>query len=262
MQNNIVDSYMDYIQSELNFSLNEEFLQEIALIDKDKLVNSYKKNMKAVKMVLKDHGVDLNYIESQGKKAASIVKNAHKRNIPPKDVSKTVINKVFKPSIKKFVKGSITTADDDLEIPAEEKVFRSLMIFFIVGIVNTFLMLLCVPLFGPEVAMVILAIVIAPFVEEYAKRMAIFGKYPFIFTGIFAGLEALQYIIMLLAAGKTLIFAVMIRVLGVMLHFSTTLVQKWFYDRYEGDKEKSLVGYYVAVGIHSLFNTLAVMSAI
>ena len=78
-------------------------------------------------------------------------------------------------------------------------------------------------------------------------------------TGIFAGIEAIEYVLMMVMQGVALPQAIILRAIGVALHFSLTFIQKnlgEFLDR--GDPEnRSWIPYLVAVGIHSLWNTMA-----
>ncbi len=261
MSPNILDDYISYLQNDLHFNINEDILYEFSLIDTNKMVKSYEKNMKAVKMFLSDHGVDIRYIEGQAKKASLIIKKSQKRNIPAKEVTQTIIKKILKPMASKLVKGAKVSVDDTaVNTDAEifEKILKSLGIFIIVLFVTSVI--------GSWVASIGLsqahilfigACIVAPFVEEYAKRVAILGDYPFIYTGIFAGLEAIMYIVGSVVTEVPIATIIIIRTIAFAFHFATTHIQKLFHDESKIDSNvNSITGYYIAVAIHMLWNAL------
>ena len=159
----------------------------------------------------------------------------------------------------------LKTASETMDLELTDKVLRSIAIFVVLLFTSSLLAsmaaVIIVPVFGAPMATAFAAVVIAPFMEEYAKRFALLQKYPFIYTGIFAGIEALMYIVILTTQGVPLLPVIIARALAVGLHFSTTHIQKLFHDKGKelNDKQTSLTGYYVAVGVHSLWNFLSVI---
>ena len=86
---------------------------------------------------------------------------------------------------------------------------------------------------------------------------------PWLGTAIFAGFEGIQYVAMMVMGGMTVVKAVLLRLLPIMLHFSTTAIQKKIQETGKPGEEdkKLLIGYAAGVGVHALWNIMAVMTA-
>jgi len=102
-------------------------------------------------------------------------------------------------------------------------------------------------------------------VEESAKRLSIIHDHPWIYTGIFAGLELLQYVISLISAGGLLVPVLIVRLLALLMHFSTTFIQKYFKEKGEEKNEQGMennlemIGYFLAIGIHVTWNIIGLI---
>lgn len=267
----------DQLMLKHGFSLNEfedllkkdmETLNEMKLVNKDVVVKSYNHNMKVLKKVLVDHGVSVIKLQSHGKRAADIVRTAQSSGKSPKIAANLVIKKVITPAVSKAVKGAKYNEKEKEDPSVIIKIGKSLVVFAAVVIVNTFLMaLLGIPVAvatgSPMAVALVCHVVIAPFVEEYAKYLSILEGYPWIYTGIFSGLEAMKYIVSILALGHSLTSALIVRALAVMMHFTTTWIQKHYREKDNEATESNMMGksYYVAVGLHAVWNLVGTVFA-
>jgi len=180
-----------------------------------------------------------------------------KQNVPVDKAAIKIISTVGKDTFKK-IKASVIKMD------LSEKIMMSILLFCIVLFVNTFLLHLTI-IFGMIVSSLrfclgVFFVLIGPIIEETAKKYAIEEGYPFVFTAIFSGLEFLIYVGRLLALGMSLPKIILIRAIGVGLHFTTTMIQKHYYDKSiaQNDKNIQYQGYIIAISIHALFNLVAI----
>ncbi len=275
-----IDEFLNYVQID---NLKESEIINEAIVNFDKLQASSEKNLKTIKKFLIDHGVSLSYIKSNAKISSKIIKKGFDKGTNPEVLSKQIQNKVVTPMLKKVVKGSkikekIAEAEAETEVntgdelSVGEKILKSILIFVIIFFMNSIILNVVALIFGTAgvtltiggipLAVVLFSIIAAPIIEETAKKYAIDSKYPFIYTGIFAGLELVQYVLIAvfnpaISIGKFII----IRVMTLLMHFSTTLVMKYFKERgEETDNEKmAKIGFIIAISIHVTWNTIAIL---
>lgn len=257
----IINEYYNRDIQKLDELINEGFVQN----NIDKLTNSYNKNINTVKKVLIDHGINVNRIKSKGILLSKTFKNDIRNREKPEVIQSKIIKGVAKIVREEAI--SVKKEFDALEL--SEKIISSIFIFLIVLLLNTFLSLVGAILFSPQIASILLALVIAPIIEESAKRLAIVQKYPWIYTGIFAGLELLQYVTSLISAGGMIVPILIIRLLALLMHFSTTFVQKYFREKetektedeegLEFKNKMDKIGYFLAIAIHVLWNTVSLI---
>ena len=252
----MINSYIKYI-NEIDY-INQEginiYLSELSLPNVDIIKESYKKNIKAVKYFLEDHGVDLSYLKLQAKKASILVKQNYKNGAPASKAANDVVFSIGKSTLINVVKKlKKYYVEDD---PKASNVVKSIVIFAIVYVVSKFLSFLALSIgVDPLHAYAVSAIIIAPFIEEYGKKIAVDSKYGFLFTSIFSTIEAVLYVCKFLAAGISLPTAIALRSIGVVLHLVTT----WIQTKFVIDNDKvSDTGYFIAVGVHALFNFLVI----
>lgn len=267
--NNLTEDYLGYLNIiDLSEQQLKEHISTIIIESKvsiNKMEKSYKHNIGVIEKYLKKYKVDVNFIKTSAKKASQFISNQHKKGIPAKQTSKDMVQTIGKKTLSK-VMGKVKSVSVATGLDLSDKIIRSIGIFVIMFFMSILLFGLAnsiiVPLFGSKMAYAFGAIVLAPFIEEYAKRFALLKGHPFIYTGIFAGIEALLYIVAITAAGGTLATAITVRAVAITMHFSTTYIQKLYHDKsiQTNNKSKSLTGYYVAIGVHSLWNFLAIRS--
>lgn len=227
----------------------------------DKLKDSYDKNIKIVKKILLDNGIDVSRIQNQGLLLGKTVKNDIKNREKPEVIQ----NKLIKGAAKIIKKEAISAKKSFEEKSLSEKITRSLIIFVIVLFLNTLFGGIFIGFLGEQVGMAVLVVVIAPLVEESAKRLSIIHDYPWIYTGIFAGLELLQYVISLISAGGLLVPVLIVRLIALLMHFSTTFIQKYFKEKGEEKNKQGMennlemIGYFLAIGIHVTWNIIGLI---
>jgi len=253
----IINEYYNRDIQKIEDLLEEGFIQNKI----DKLKDSYDKNIKIVKKILLDNGIDVSRIQNQGLLLGKNVKNDIKNREKPEVIQ----NKLIKGAAKIIKKEAISAKKSFEEKSLSEKIARSLFIFVIVLFLNTLFGGIFVGFLGAQVGMVVLAVVIAPLVEESAKRLSIIHDHPWIYTGIFAGLELLQYVISLISAGGLLVPVLIVRLLALLMHFSTTFIQKYFKEKGEEKNEQGMennlemIGYFLAIGIHVTWNIIGLI---
>jgi len=232
--------YNEYIQ-EINFSFKNK--KVAPLIEKSK--KAYNHNMKIIKRVLKDHGIDVKKLEIKAHKIGrSITPDLKRGNV--KSITKKIAD-----VINEFIKDS----DESLSIITDSKVKRSLVLFIIMFAIGVNI-IAPITLISPQIGMVVGSIIIGPITEEVVKNIAIKGDYPWIYTGIFSGIELIQYMITLLMSGASLGGALLLRIITVVMHFTTTLIQKYFKEKGDkiGDDTKNVTGLYIGTILHTIYN--------
>lgn len=234
--------YNEYIQEASSFFKNKKVTP---LIEKSK--KSYRHNMMVIKRVLKDHGIDVKKLENESRRVGNSIKSDLK-NGNVKSITKKIAD-----TINVFIKDS----SQDLLLSTDSKVKRSILLFICMLAIG-----LCFSTPFSLISLdVVIPVIIGPITEEIAKNIAIEGKYPWIYTGIFSGIEFVQYVIILLISGATLGGTVLLRLAAVVMHFVTTMIQKYFKEK--GDKidddTKNITGLYIGTAVHVTFNVLALV---
>ena len=165
----------------------------------EKMAKSEKKAQKRRKEYLKKHNIDLAAFERSLKEGRDI-------NIPLK-----VIMKEFK---------------EDLKHTDAVELARITYSITLIGILHSYLLFALVPLVGPIVGMMMLAIFVAPITEEIFKRLSIKkGQAP---QGLIAMnlMELLQYIPMMVGMGIPALTAFLIRLMPMTMHTVNTIIHK------------------------------------
>lgn len=256
-QNDILIEYYNRDLNRIENIISEGFIQNKLVV----LVDSYKKNINTTNKFLIDQGINLSRVKSKSSILAKSVKSSIKNREKPE-----VIQLKLSKGAAKIIREEVTYFKQTFdEKSLNEKITSSIAIFVTVVIINTVLGLIGYIFFGPAVGNILLALIIAPIVEESAKKISVVEKYPWIYTGIFAGLELLQYVIKLVLAGGMFGPVLIIRLSALMMHFCTTYVQKYFKEK--GDTETAAgidnnwqnIGYCLAIGIHFTWNLLGLI---
>ena len=251
-----------YILEKINF--NDDFieidkiLQEGFISDNiDKLKNSYEKNMKTVNTFLVDHGVNLKRLKRKAINLKNEIKGDFHNRVDPKTLTKKISYKISKIVIDegKQLKDTIEN-----EYSLGEKIFGSILIFICVFISSSLILSISAPILG-NLAMIVTSIIVAPIIEEAGKRIAVLEKYPWVYTGIFAGIEMLMYVFDLINAGGAITAVIIMRLMALMMHFGTAIIQKYFHDKSisENDDSYSYAGYILAVFVHATWNIIGVL---
>lgn len=258
----IINEYYTRDIQRLDNLINEGFIQN----NLDKITNSYNKNIDTVKKVLLDRGINVNRVKNKSLLVGKTFKNDIKNREKPEIIQKKIIN-----SISKIIKEEAISAKKEFDVAnLGEKITSSVFILLLVLIISSILGAISVSIFGSTTGTILIALVIAPFIEEYAKRVAIIQKYPWIYTGIFSGFELLAYTIGLVLKGGSIVPVIIIRLASLLMHFATTYVQKFFREKEGGNEDQDVdnmkfktkmdtIGYFLGLSIHILWNTMALL---
>lgn len=255
----LIESYLYAILPPKDeFELLDEGAKELIKKNLGKIEKSFVGNIKTAKQFLKDKGANIKEIEKEGRSIGKIIK----KGIDKKQ-SKEVIFKMVEPKVKstliKF--GRAFGGGEDEERTQSEKIIRSLRIFLIILVFNSAFSAILIPFFGPLVATSILAITLAPVLEELGKNIAVTSGYPWIYTGIFAGIEGIMYVVMMVLGGIPVHMALIFRVIALTMHFLTTFIQVKSYEnkKYSGEEISARKGYIAGVLIHLSYNFIATL---
>jgi hypothetical protein len=123
---------------------------------------------------------------------------------------------------------------------------------------------ICTLLGVADIKLIILACCVAPISEEAAKRIAILKGYPWLYTGIFGGIEASLYVSVLsfraiatgIFTGQIISVVISSRLLGLAIHFALTIVQQQLHkeSKESGPKFLSKFGFVIAILMHFVWN--------
>lgn len=253
-----LENYLGYIQAIERTQVITEMDYLIEMISKEKIANMSKKQMQYIEKAMKKLGIGIDYIKAQGKKMSKKIKSDY-------DKGKTfeVSAKEVTASASRVVSQAVEKAKDDiLALSTGEKILVAILAFLVIFYFNSALGLLVLAIVGDPVrTTAILAVIIAPMVEEAAKNYFIERDMPWIGTGVFAGLEALHYLAALIFGGASVIakFAI-VRMSTLGLHFATTAIQKKIIDKGKDvDKDRKFIAWLTGFGIHATWNTLGLV---
>ena len=102
----------------------------------------------------------------------------------------------------------------------------------------------------------ITALIVAPVTEEFFKLYTMKSGYGPTALFLFNAFEFSQYVLLMIAQGISPIKAILVRLVTVIMHYTSAGTQKYFYDK---DEEET--GYRLSILIHSLFNFFAIFYA-
>lgn len=235
----------------------EVMLNEISLDD----VKKYVSNMKVVEDILKKYNVSVIELKRFGKILSNKVTSLYKKGVPVEEASNVITKDMTNYAMKK-IKTLLYRYE---EMSLTEKILLSLSFFIIVGMINGLAADLVYSITGDaEASHYITAIVVAPMTEEGIKNYFIEKGMPWVGTGVVFGLEFLAYVLMMIKGGISIGKALIARLIGLLIHFTTTFIQSKIIDTAEVDNEddreqKRLIAYVTGVCIHAAWNTFAVV---
>lgn len=220
------------------YTNEQQYITEIELVDKLKstIIEKYKSNLNNIKSQLIQAGVEIETITKIVKPhALAAAKDVKKGN------TKT-IGTHFQQILKEMQ-----------ETPIINQLAKSLLILLIVITINTFVVLFLV-FQGVHPLLIIptVAIFVAPLTEEAGKYFSIKKKATGMYFLVFNFVEFTLYLAQLLGLGMSLSTIIISRLLAVMMHYITTMVQ-WKYIKKGKDKR----GFITATIIHTLWNFFA-----
>jgi len=274
MQNQdiLLESYLRFLDTEEKFFIvNEDLLtksKEWLEKKKEEVERGFRKNLELLKRFLLKYGVDVERVSRKARHLTHTIKSDLKARRDPKDVAAKITK-----GTKKIVLTELKSIKERSgELTLGEKVIGAIVLM--IGLLVALFVVdqLVAPLIGlgaasplaiasAPLASFIRMCVIAPLLEETFKRIAVLKDYPFVYTTVFGLTELAQYVVSASAFGMSLPAMVTARVLSLSFHYLTTLIQYRFHKKAEeiGEKEKSYLGYIIAVAIHASWNSLATL---
>ena len=236
--------------------IEENFLTDIVSEKKEKIFSyfskkfdEFPKKIKEIEKKLLNDGIDIGKIKKDAKTAAGKTKpNSKKISNFKESVSSFVDN--FKD--KKYFINSSPAAEfeeeNDKELSFKQKLFASLGILAVVLFLNYFFAYIVHSVIGiPSITHKIVAIFIMPLIEEYGKKFSVRHNLTGMYFTIFTVQEFIRYSLAPITSIATMIPQ-------VIMHAATTGIHSHF------KKNDPMLGYWVSVVIHMLYNAAAIFS--
>ncbi len=260
----ILDGYLEALQIE-----DVQMLQEVEiLVEKfslGKATNLMKEAIPKARKILKGYGISGEAIEKKGKAAGAKLHTYFKQGKKPEDISKIIMKSAFK-----SLKAPITKIKTAIDMTGEEemgpgkKIAVSVACFVLILFMNGFLTGIAITVFGPELGMLLLVVVMAPMVEEAFKNYFIQKGMPMLGTAVVFGLELVMYVMRMTAMGMSLPKLLIVRVITLGMHFATTMIQKYMMDKADPNDMEEMAKYAFAawtagVAVHITWNIFAVV---
>jgi len=239
-----------------------------------KIAATHINNVRNIEETLSKHGVNVKQLKQEAKpmskKILAEIKIA--KGTDPKSASTKVMDmiekeaRVLQKKFEKQIKTPSTEGGDTLAI----NLAKSLGLLLLATIIQQFCMGFVEGIFkgfqqerGISIneddnklkSVMLVSIIVAPLTEEFAKRIAIKDDFGWTFGFVFTGVETAGAIHKGVTAfgvkgSKNISRLVFLRLLAVVMHFTTIFVQKLF-----GKDSKN--GFYIAVLIHAVYNATA-----
>jgi hypothetical protein len=255
-QQQTINEYMIFLQDIERINTVTEFDQLTEAIDLKKLKDLMPKKLQLIEKALSRYKIGINGLKNKAKAESKNLKKEFDSGKSPEDVSKIITKRA-----SQAISQSLNKSKDKLMgLNLTEKILISLVAFLVIVYINTLLVsVLTLSGVGPDIAHKVLSIVIAPMVEEAAKTFFIERGLPWVGTAVVFGLEYIQYTIQLIFKGPAVIGRMMIvRLSSLLLHFTTTFIQKKIIEKGEENKKDYLFTAWIAgVAVHSMWNILA-----
>lgn len=248
--------------SNISESYNDELLSESVITDS---INTFTN-------VLMDFGITVgNFAENIQQCAEDIAGIIKKEGLNGKSQKKiiSIFEKFIQTSGDIYIDSSVIVSKNPSFAEIESKrLVASLQLFMVVLMVNTLVGIVLQILLGRYIGHSLLAIIVAPIVEELSKSIAIKGGFVKEYTIVFNVLEARQYIKRAAPViGFSKIF--IIRIKCALLHVTTTLLQWLTLNKNllekcginpDDTETVNFVGRIIAIFIHGTWNFLATFS--
>lgn len=254
----LVNTYLEYVQLyEQTTVLTEEQLNTLLLEapEMTKKVSAF--ITWGEKTLKKKYNISVEPIRKLGKKQGAMLNKEFKKGTPPDQIGMKVAK-----SVKGFMYKQAVAAKQQVgELETTEKVVVSFLSFFVIIFISGLLAGLMMPVItNPLLLMQVTTVVIAPLVEEASKTFFIQAGMPWLGTGVVYGLEAVMYVVQMLMGGVSVAKALISRAVALMMHFSTTYIQKKIIDTSDADESQALfLAWSAGVAIHAAWNLMAVL---
>lgn len=256
MTGHLVDTYLDHIQplviteAEMIFEIDNLLMEGVISFEKARDVT--RRNLPLMGKMLAGNGVNIKSLKTSAASLSKIIDKNQKAGKSPEYTSKILLGKITD-SLKKAFRGAYDLTS------ATEKVLIGMGMLALCFMVSTAIANY-LAMQGVAQAQFIAMVVVAPMVEEAVKSWAVHSQEnPYIITGVFAGVEALKYVYQFAVMGMNITRMIAVRIITVVMHMTTVMIQKYFKDKFN-TATMSLIGYIIAVAVHSMFNYLALLT--
>ena len=256
----ILDGYLGALQVE-----DVQMLYEAELLAEKfslaKTTTMMKEAIPRARKILKSYGISTETIEKQGKAASSKLHTYFKQGKKPDEISKILIKSAFQSlkngPIQKIKKAVDMTGEE--EMGQGKKIAVALGCFALILFLNGWLAGVAAVSFGPEIGAILLAVVIAPMVEEAFKNYFVQKGMPITGTVVVFGLELVMYVMNLAAMGLALPKILILRASALAMHFATTVIQKHMMEKADQNDQEDMMKWAFAawvagVGVHMAWN--------
>lgn len=254
-----LNEYLNFIQ-EFDYDKlikEQEYLLETMTMDDVKKVSN---KLNLVKKYAAKYGITQSGIDKMVSGVQSKIRNMYDSGMSPEEAGKNVSKMLKKAVIQKLKQ----TKAKYKELRTDQKILIAVLGFICIMVMNTTvaLMLMATPI-GPAAALHITCVVVAPMVEEALKSFFIAKGMPWVGTGVVFGLELVNYMFNGMKMGLRLGRFLIARLCGLLMHFSTTFVQKKIIDSAseESKSEAMFVAWATGFAIHAMWNLMAVVYA-
>ncbi len=250
---NTVDQYLNYIDESYIITEFERMELLSEKLSFDKIISTTKTKLLKVEQIVGKH-TDVSKIKSAAKsvvgKYKSKVMKLHKQGINPEKAGLELSKEIGR-DIKKII---LKTKDDFLELGTGKKIAIALGMFVVLIFLNTLILAVIFSIIRePKVVTYISCVIVAPLTEELLKQYFIQKGMPWVGTGVIFGIEAVIYVAKMMMIGMNIPKAIIMRIAGLLMHFTTTAIQKTFYE-----EDEALAGWIIAVFIHASWNAIAI----
>jgi ABC-type iron transport system FetAB permease component len=256
--NQTLDQYLGYLNAYENTIVMTEHEYIMELTSPEKLKELTQKQIHHIEKYLKKFKIGVEKLKSKAKQQGIQIKKEFDSGKTPEEAVKN-LTKIAANDIGMALRAS---KDNIQKLSTEKKVAIAIGIFLLIFYFNTLLMvLLSSVITNPALITPIVSIIIAPMVEELAKNYFIKKEMPWVGTGVVFGLELVHYLMNVIFGGATVIAKfLVVRVATLLMHFTTTYVQKKIIEKGEEQgKNTAFIAWVVGFGIHALWNTLALI---
>lgn len=247
LQNKNISMYLEFLyleeklQNDLlltempNFSeMKKQFSGQI--LKAENIVKKYI-NINDLKKLAKSYSKKLKTYYEQGKTPEDASK------LMCKDIATNIVSKVKKLSLPKKIIYSIA----------------GLYLLIVMNLLMNFSLIWFARLTAVQ-ARNVCSIIFAPIFEETLKNYFIQKGMPWIGTGIVFGIELVDYLVRFITSGGNVLKTLLVRAVTLLMHFSTTYVQKKIIESgEEKDVDRKFVAFLVGFGIHASFNGLMII---
>ena len=242
------------LSQSIDFRMNrieESFLTDIVSEKKEKIISYFSKKfdeapkkIKEIERTLFDGGIDVSRIKKDAKTAAGKTSTNGKRVSGFKEIVSLFVSDF---SEKKYlINQPAAENDDEDEMSSTQKIFASLGILAVVLFLNYFFYGVALKLVGSKIlAYKISTIFISPLIEEYGKKFSVKHKLTGIYFTMFTVQEFIRYALSPMASIVGMIPQIIMHSITTGIHVATK-------------KNDSMLGYWVSVAIHMIYNTFIV----